>query len=59
MKVINRVELPINDQITTVDFNINTKTDSLELFITQNNKKELKVKIPKGKRMQLVLEVLN
>ncbi len=59
MKVINRVELLIDDQITTVDFNINTKTDSLELFITQNNKKELKVKIPKGKRMQLVLEVLN
>ncbi len=59
MKLKNRVEIPIDDQITTVDFNVNTKTDSLELFITQNNKKELKVKIPKGKRMQLVLEVLN
>ncbi len=59
MKLKNRVEIYIADLVTTVDFSINTKQDSLELYTTQNNKKELKVKIPKGKRMQLVLEVLN
>ncbi len=59
MKITNRVEIPILNDVTTTEFHINTKSESFELLVTKNNRKELAVKVPKGKKMSLIIQVMD